>query len=437
MKKSLLLVSVFVCLAGFALGQSDTTSDGGTDSGGTGSGVREFVSRYLGPPQPFGLLATGGYSADFWRVAFEESVTNETTASVSREPFLLAVGGVDLYNILGYIDWNVTYRADNLDGGLDLLDGETATGVGRGNVDFESTLQVPLGYIGAGLGVLGADPEGLLWLNYLRFQWVPIDRYYRWEVELEGNQSYIDQSGAPQSTGGSVVFPARYRERRYGLVIGAWPLAEVGRRGDPEDAILAASTLELSYMGMRFTSPMQFTVEEQPSAEEPTGTTIGTRQFITDNEAGGLYARISMGDPDTYLQWFPDTWGFSVWADLFRGRTTLTSGVFELSSSTADPAAEFDNDRLVASRFGFGGGFYRQYLFGREDRARFRWGVSAFWQRYSYGPASFGSISGAFNEWETELKDDFQGRPAGEPVIVGFFREESFWGLKLEASVGF
>lgn len=144
-----------------------------------------------------------------------------------------------------------------------------------------------------------------------------------------------------------------------------------------------------------------------------------------------------MGDPDILLSWFPDTWGITLWTDFFRERTTLSTGVFELSSATADPAADFDHDTLVASRFGFGGGFYRQHVFGREGRGRVRWGDSAFWQRYSYGPASFGFISSAFNEWETELTDDFEGRAAGEDVVVDFFHEESFWGVRLEASVGF
>lgn len=427
MKKTVLVLVALVWVVAAATGQQ------AQEDAGTGP-VRETLSRYLGPPAPFGLLATAGYSADFWRVSFEEDgPSNSTTASVTRDPFLLVVGGIDFYNILGYIDWNVTYRTDNVDGALDLLEADVETGPGRGNVDFESTLQVPLGYIGAGLGLLGAPPESVRWLNFLRFQWVPIERYFRWEFELEGAGVYIDQDGDAVSADGAVLFPARYRERRYGLLLGAWPLEPGSGINDEADALIGASTLELSYMSMRFTSPMQFGVSEAGVL----GGEIATRQFITTNEAGGFYTRLTMGDPDILLGWFPDAWGITLWTDFFRGRTTLTTGAFELSSATADPAADFDNDKLVASRFGFGGGFYRQHVFGREGNGRLRWGASAFWQRYSYGPASFGFISSAFNEWETELTDDFEGRAAGEDVVVDFFREESFWGVKLEASLGF
>lgn len=205
MKKPFLAALALVWIVAAAPGQQIE------EDAGTGP-VLETLSRYLGPPASFGLLATAGYSADFWRVSFEEDgPSNSTTASVTRDPFLLVVGGIDFYNILGYIDWNVTYRTDNVDGAFDLLEADVETGPGRGNVDFESTLQVPLGYIGAGLGLLGAPPESVVWLNFLRFQWVPIERYFRWEFELEGARSPRGSSSPPTRQTGST------RASRWGI----------------------------------------------------------------------------------------------------------------------------------------------------------------------------------------------------------------------------
>ena len=404
--------------------------------------VRDFMERYLGPPQPFGVLVSGGTSADFWRVVFAEDGpdADETVESVSRDPFLLVVGGIDLYNVLGYIDWNLTYRTDNAEGALDLYDAETDTGAGRGNVDLESTLQIPFGYLGAAFGALGAPEESVSWLNYLRFQWVPIERYFRWEFDLNDSiGTYVDENGDPQDAEGPILFPARYRERRYSLLIGGWPLEEkIGSNATfDEETIFAASTLELGFMSMRFISPMQFAVSEYDPLTGYDGAPIATRQFITTNEARGFYTRLTIGDPDILLAMVPDTLGIEVWAEWFRGRSTLTTGVFEVSDDTADPTAAATEDKLVANRYGFGGSVYRQYVFGKNDRGRFRWSLGAFWQRYAYGPPSFGQISSAFNEWQTVLTNDFLGYRAGDDVVVDFFREETFWGLKFEASIGF
>lgn len=407
--------------------------------------VRDAFERYLGPRQRLGILVSGGSSADFWRVSFEEEGPfNGTTAEVSRDPFLLVVGGLDIYNLFGYIDWNLTYRADNVDGALDLRNADVATGPGRGNVDLQSTLQIPLGYLGTGLGVLGvlgADPQQVYWLNFLRFQWVPIERSFRWEFRLnDGYAGYIDADGTEQTAAGPVLFPARYSERRYGVVVGTWPLRPGdGIPDDPDDpnAIFAASTVELSYMTMRFISPMQFEVSEYDAATGLDGATIATRQFVTTNLARGTYARVTMGDPDILLQWFPDAWGFELWGELFRGRTSLETGAFTLSASDASSTAPGTSDRLVASRFGFGMGFYRQYVFGPRENGRLRWEINGFWQRYSYGPASFGSVDGAFNDWKTTLTGDLAAAAAGDEVVASFFREESFWGVSAALSIGF
>jgi hypothetical protein len=111
--------------------------------------------------------------------------------------------------------------------------------------------------------------------------------------------------------------------------------------------------------------------------------------------------------------------------------------VFEVSSGSAPNTAPATSDTVVANRYGFGGGFYRQYAFGPKENGRFRWAINAFWQRYAYGPSSFGQISGAFNEWRTELTDDFAGLNKGDDVAIEFFRENSFWGVSPEMSIGF
>jgi hypothetical protein len=406
----------------------------GVDAEDTEDGaVREFLSRYLGPPGRFGLLLEGGYAADFWNVSFQDDgPTNTTTAEVTRDPYLLVVGGLTIYDFLGYIDWHVGYRTDNVDGVLDLRDADVETGPGRGNTELNSTLQIPLGYIGMGAGLLGAPEESVYWLNFLRFQFAPTERFYRWEMELLGAQEYIDLDGVPRSVDGTVLFPARYSERRYSVLLGTWPLFE-DEVGDAADAVIAGGSWELGYMTMAMTSPMQFRIRRPDTI-----TNIATRQFLTRNEASGFYTRMTLGDPGAALNVYPDALTVVIWGDFFTGGTTLSTGAFELSNDTAEiTTVGFGDENLVARRFGFGGGFYKQHGFGRRNNGRFRWGVNAYWHLYTYGPAEFGFISSTFNQWETDLTAEFGGLPAGDPVWVDFFRREQFWGVTVEAAIRF
>jgi hypothetical protein len=395
----------------------------------------DFLERYLGPPGRFGFLAEGGYAADFWNPSFEDDgPSNVTTAEVSRDPYLLVVGGINLYNILGYIDWNITYRTDNVTGYLDLTDSEVETGPGEGNTEINSLLQVPLGLIGLPLGALGASEENVYWLNYLRFQFAPTERYFRWETNLKGAAEYIDAQGQAVTADGPILFPARYSERRYSLVLGTWPLVEDGWGTGPDAAIIAGGSWEAGYMTMEMTSPMQFRLRRPDTISN-----IAVRQFITTNEASGFYTRLTLGDAGSALDLYPDAVTVVLWGDFFSGSTTLTTGLFEVSNDTAELTTSNDlgTGNLVARRFGFGGGFYKQHGFGRQNNGRFRWGVNAYWHMYAYGPADLGFVSSTFNQWETELTSDFAGLEESDTVWVDFFRREQFWGVTLEAAIRF
>ncbi len=396
---------------------------------------RQMAERYLGPRQRLGVMVEAGTSGDFWNVVFEEDgPTNTTSAEVSRDPYLLAVGGVSLFNILGYVDWNVTYRSDNVQGALDLREADIDTGPGRGNTELSSTLQIPLGYIGLGLGYLGVPAEQVAWLNYLRFQLAPTERLFRWETTLSQPSEWVDSDGvvrnAPERT---VLFPARYSERRYSLVAGLWPLLDDWGT-DPAASVIAGGSLEGGVMRMSMTSPMQFRVR---AADDGVTGTTATRQFLTQNDARGFYTRAMLGDRTAAFEMDPEALTVEIWGDFFGGQTTLTTGAFELSTSTASPVSEFNNGRLVARRFGAGGGLARQYVFGRRGNGRFRWNLSAYWHTYNYGPATLGFIDSAFNEWETPLTADFESWEVGDPVEVFFFRRESFWGATVEAALRF
>lgn len=418
-------------LVGIAAAATQETSEGSTSE----HPLRETMARYLGPPQRFSVLIETGTSADFWNVVFEEDgPTNATTAEVARDPYLLVVGGVTLFNIFGYIDWNLTYRTDNVAGALDLRAADSETGPGRGNTELNSTLQIPLGYVGLGLGYLGVPEENVYWLNFLRFQIAPTERLFRWETTLKSTAAWIDLDGTVQvAEDNRLLFPARYSERRYSLVGGLWPLLDEWS-GDPTASIIAGGTLEMGVMTMAMSSPMQFRLR---AADGDILSGSITRQFLTRNEANGFYTRATLGDRAAALDMDPEALSIEIWADFFSGQTTLTTGVFELSTQSASPVSEFNSGRLVARRFGFGGGVSKQSPFGRRGNGRFRWGVSAYWHTYNYGPAAFGSISSAFNEWETELTRDFQDWNAGDLVEVDFFRRESFWGTTAEVAIRF
>lgn len=397
--------------------------------------LRETMAGYLGPRGRFTVLMEAGTSADFWNVVFEEEgPTNATTAEVARKPYLLVVGGVTLFKIFGYIDWNLTYRTDNVAGALDLREADRETGPGRGNTELNSTLQIPLGYLGLGLGYMGVPEEDVYWLNFLRFQLAPTERLFRWETTLKSTAEWIDLAGDVQmAEGNRLLFPARYSERRYSLVAGLWPLLDEWG-SDPAASVIAGGSLEMGVMTMAMTSPMQFRVR---SADDGILAGSTTRQFLTRNEAQGFYTRATLGDRAAALDMDPEAFTIDIWGDFFSGRTTLTTGVFELSSQSASPVSEFNSGRLVARRFGFGGGVSKQYPFGRRGNGRFRWGVSVYWHSYNYGPAEFGSISSAFNEWETDLTREFNDWNAGDTVEVDFFRRESFWGITAEAAIRF
>jgi hypothetical protein len=72
---------------------------------------------------------------------------------------------------------------------------------------------------------------------------------------------------------------------------------------DP-NTIFAASTLELSFLTVRFIFPMPFQVRERDPAGFA-GALVATRQSITTNESTGFYTRLTMGDPDIPLSWIP------------------------------------------------------------------------------------------------------------------------------------
>lgn len=428
-RRLLLMALFFAGVSIVAFAQATDSHKVGERSG------RQMAERYLGPRQRLGVLMEAGSSADFWNVVFEEDgPTNTTTAEVARDPYVLVVGGVSLFNLLGYVDWNVTYRSDNVRGALDLRQANVETGPGRGNTELSSTLQIPLGYIGLGLGYLGVPPEEVNWLNFFRFQLAPTERLFRWETTLAQNSVWVDLDGvvqqAPDST---VLFPARYSERRYSLLAGLWPLLDEWG-SDPAASVVAGGSLEGGLMRMSMTSPMQFRVR---SADGGLFGPTATRQFVTRNDALGFYTRAILGDRTAAFEMDPEALTVEIWGDFFSGQTTLTTGVFELSTGSASPVSEFNDGRLVARRFGAGGGIARQYAFGRRGNGRFRWNLSAYWHTYNYGPATLGFIDSAFNDWETPLTADFESWQAGDQVEVDFFRRESFWGATVEAALRF
>ncbi len=426
------LLIVAWLVAGTCFGALAQTTDRSNDSG---QSFRDMSERYLGPRQRLGVVVEAGTSADFWNVVFEDSgPTNTTTAEVARDPYLLVVGGVSLFNLFGYIDWNVTYRSDNVQGALDLREATIDTGPGRGNTELSSTLQIPLGYIGLGLGYLGAPAEQVNWLNFLRFQLAPTERLFRWETTLAQSPEWVDLDGTTQtSPGNTVLFPARYSEWRYSLLAGLWPLLD-DWASDPAASVVAGGSLEGGVMRMSMTSPMQFRVR---AADGGFFGPTTTRQFITRNEALGFYTRATLGDTSAAFDMDPNALTVEIWGDFFGGQTTLTTGVFELSTTSASPVSEFNNGRLVARRFGAGGGLARQYAFGRRGNGRFRWGMNAYWHTYNYGPATLGFIDSSFNEWRTPLTQNFGGWEAGDDVQLYFFRSESFWGATIETALRF
>jgi hypothetical protein len=123
-------IVLIMLLVPLTLGAQEQNNDG-----------RFVLEDWIPEPGPFSWGVYTGANAVWWGVDFaEESVWNETLASVSRDPFFLFKATVNFDNILGYIDWNFSYIADDPRGLLNYTEGTAETGPGNGNTGFYSRL---------------------------------------------------------------------------------------------------------------------------------------------------------------------------------------------------------------------------------------------------------------------------------------------------------
>jgi hypothetical protein len=396
-------IVLIMLLVPLTLGAQEQNNDG-----------RFVLEDWIPEPGPFSWGVYTGANAVWWGVDFaEESVWNETLASVSRDPFFLFKATVNFDNILGYIDWNFSYIADDPRGLLNYTEGTAETGPGNGNTGFYSRLDFPLSFIIKPIVKLsGGDYDGF-WFDGLEFYWEPLYRDFRWDFTVRADRSYVLEDGTVVGGGSPEEFAATYSENKIGISYD----------------FFGYGYIELAGFGTTITTPMQI---EYGNGHEVTDNFLFggidpeynnvTRLYVTTNNFAGIYFKLQMLDAQEMARqsleeaysYEKSGFGAEVWYDFYGGSTDLITG-------------HFTTDSFSGSKFGVGLTFL--YLVPFFDLGEFSLSFSGFWDNYSYDGDLLGTVLAQDNgksgiTWTGDMG-------------VDFFRAESYWGFTLEARLVF